>query len=387
VTRAPRMTFPLSWRGVAALLSCLTIAASAAAQQASAPSRPKPAQPSAAGPPWVKQAPPVATSSLPQQPSPTPSAPPPAQSTPPGATSAQTSAEAQLALGAVYGRSGRWADAQAAYAKAAADGSQQTRREALIALDRMILARESAGAWQQLRLGQMYEELGRWADAQAAYKSVLETGPPGMQAIAQERLRSIAENQEGMWERYAQPVLTAGGVAVVTVLGAILLYFVLGPPLGWLGRRRGRHRLVIGSFVPPTSESRIGSNFTEVVAAMHERMEAHFRPRIGIGDPKLPALVNSQSAELVEWIGTLNAPALPLLNWFAQKLNKPAYRISGFVASARTDVRVFAKLEHRGNSVGRWNKTVRIRDWFQCEQDLAYEILLTLKEYVDEHAS
>jgi hypothetical protein len=287
----------------------------------------------------------------------------------------------------MYERNGRLADAQAAFAKAAAEGSQQTRRAALTALDRVLLARESTGPWEQLRLGATYEELGRWSDAQAAYKSVLETGPPVMQKIAQERLRSIAEHQEGMWERYVQPVLTAGGVAVVTVLGAVLLYVVLGPPVGCLGRRRGRHRLVIGSFVSSTSESRIGSNFTEVMAAMHERMEAHFRPRIGIGDPKLPALVNSQSAELVELIGTLNAPAVPLLKWFAQKLNQPAYHISGFVASARTEVRVFAKLEHGGNTVGRWNKTVHVRDWFRSEQDLAYEILLRLKEYVDDHAS
>jgi tetratricopeptide (TPR) repeat protein len=293
-----------------------------------------------------------------------------------------------MALGTVYERNGRFAEAEVAFAKAAAEGSQQTRRAALAALDRVILARESAGPWQQLHLGEMYEEQGRWADAQSAYKSVLETGPAAMKTIAQQRLRSIAENQEGTWEHYVQPVLSAAGVAVVTVAGAVLLYVVLGPPVGWYGRRRGRHSLVIGSFVPSTSgQPRIGWNFTDVMAAMHERMEAHFRPRIGIGDPKLPALVSSQSAELVELIGTLNAPAVPLLNWFAQKLNQPAYRISGFVTSARTDVRVVAKLEHRGNTVGRWNKTVHVRDWFQCEQDLAYEILLTLKEYVDDHAS
>jgi hypothetical protein len=288
-----------------------------------------------------------------------------------------------------YERNGRLVDAEAAFAKAAVEGSQQTRRAALKALQQVILARESSGPWQQLRLGEMYEQEGRWSDAQAAYKSALETGPSALQAVAHQRLRSIAQHQEGIWERYIQPVLAAAGTVFVSIIGAILLYVVIGPPVAQYGRRRGRHRLAVAPFVPPSgAEPIIGSNMPDVLAAMYERVQTHFRPRIGLGDPKLPALVHSQSsAELIELIGGFNTSAVPLLSWFTRKLNQPAYTISGSIASTQAQIHVLAKLEHDGRTIGHWNRTVHVWDWFRSEQDLAYEILLTLKEYIDDHAS
>jgi hypothetical protein len=109
---------------------------------------------------------------------------------------------------------------------------------------------------------------------------------------------------------------------------------------------------------------------------MHERMETHFRPRIGLGDPKLPVLVQSQSAEVVELMSAVSSPAAPFLNWFFRTIRQPAYRVSGSIGSTNREVHVLAKLEHMGTTVGHWNKTFPVRDWFAGQQDLAYEVLL-----------
>jgi hypothetical protein len=309
---------------------------------------------------------------------------------PPQPSATDSGAQAQYQIGLVFERSGRFAEAEAAFSKAIAEGSDRTRHAALQALDRVILARESAGAELQSRLGEIYEREGRLTDAELAYTKALQDGPPAMRAEALRRLHAVVERRRGISQTYLAPIAPAWAAFVTAALAlafALLLVTALRYPLDAFGRWRGRDTLTILAFTQSSGAEAIGGTLTGVLEAMHERMAVHFRQRAALSNRPVPALAQSQSAELVALVSTVGAPAVPFVSWLVRRFRQPAYRVSGSVGSTALYVNVLARLEHAGATVARWNRTIPVDDWFTREQDLAYDILLTLKAYVDGHAS
>ncbi len=299
----------------------------------------------------------------------------------------EASAEAQLRAGLVYERGGRFAEAEAAFSKALQDGSPQTRLTALQALDRVILERESVEGELQLRLGEVFEDEGRLAEAEAAYVKVIESGPPAMRVEALRRIRHAVEQRESLYEKYLVPAGDAIVTALVYIVLVVLVVVICRRPMNAIGQRRGRHALTICAFAHSSGPLTVGATFTDVVEAMHERMALHFQKRTVLRNSTLPALAQSQSAQITEMVAAVSAPAVPFLHWLLKLLYQPAYQLSGSIESTTLHVNVLATLEHSGTTVERWSRSFPMNDWFVGQQDLAYEILLRLKEYVDGHAS
>jgi hypothetical protein len=302
------------------------------------------------------------------------------------ATDTEQAAGAIFRMGLVYERGGRFEEAEAAFAKAIEDGSSETRHAALEALDRVVLKRERADAEIQSKLGEVYESQGRLADAEAAYVKALEKGPPAMRLEALARIRRLVAQRDCVVDKYVNPAFEVVGKAFVYVLLALLLIEVVRRPLNVVGRRRGRHKLAIADFVYAAGPVTVGVTFRGVLEQMHGRMTVHFERRTILRNSTLPALAQSQSAELTEMVGAVSESAVPFVRWAMERLNQPGYQLTGSIECAARRVNVLAKLEQSGRIIGRWHRSFPANEWFTGQRDLAYEILLKLKEHVDEHA-
>jgi hypothetical protein len=113
----------------------------------------------------------------------------------------------------------------------------------------------------------------------------------------------------------------------------------------------------------------------------------HFQQRTILRNSTLPALAQSQSAALIDLVGAVNASAVPFLQWMARLTYQPKYQLSGSIECTARQVNIQAKLERAGTTIERWHRSFSTNDWFTGQRDLAYEILLKVKEHADGHAS
>jgi hypothetical protein len=298
-------------------------------------------------------------------------------------------AQAQVQIGEALERAGRLADAEAAFLKAAADGSVETRRVALAALERIVGTREAADSKRWLQLGQKYESEGLLSEAQAAYQKALDGGSPKVQALAYEKIHALSARRAGFVEAYWNPAWGTFVRGLVTVGMAILFVgvflVVLRPCVNRVGRFRGSASLSL--MVSPLPAAQItGTTFADVFSDMHESMKEHFRPRLFVRDRALPYLVRSQSSELADLVSSVDPNAAPFLGWLTKRLHQPAYRVNVAIEGTVRRVNALATLEHRGAQVARWNHVGSTSTWFNDEKDLAYAILIALKEHADAYA-
>jgi hypothetical protein len=291
----------------------------------------------------------------------------------------------QLKVGLMYEEGGRLVEAETAYAKALVDASPKTRDLALKALTRIIRLRGTASPETELRLADMYERLGRLGDAETLYGKVITTGTPDMRVEALQKIRKVIEQREGLYEKHVRPIGPPILKTLAAAIGLFILIQLLRPPLRWYGRRKHRNSLAISGFGKDNSVNQGG--FGDVLAGMHDSLARHFQPRDVIRSPKMPALVQSQSAEIFELLSGVNVSLVPFAKWMSTIVHQPAYRITGSVESTSWHINVRARLVHLGTTIAQWNRTFPLYYRFEREQDLAYEILLRLKEYVDAHAS
>ena len=298
-------------------------------------------------------------------------------------------ARVQFEIGATYEAGGRLAEAEAAYLKAAADGTEQIRYAALAKLLSVIRAREAAGTEQLRLLGKTYEEAGQFADAQAVYQKALEAASPDLQPALRRDLERVVAVRNGWLETYLRPFgkrsIQSALAAVAVAMICAALFFPVRTVVRIIGRRRGKTSLQL-SLSTPASQA-LGTAFPAVFERMHHQMEVHFRNRMFLRDRALPYLVSSQSADLVQLAGTVDPNAEKVLEWLRRQFHQPAYRVEVAIEATFRYVNAIVTLDHAGAHVARWNYTYSVSGWFSDEQDLAYEILIKLKEYVDAHAS
>lgn len=292
----------------------------------------------------------------------------------------ESAAARQLEIGQLYEKSGRFAEAETAYAKALGEGSIETQRAAKIALERVIWLREVLGPREQLLLAKVYEREDRFVEAEAAYAKVLESGPFEMREEAAGRLKALIERRNGPYANHVAPLMAGFVKSLIGLIALTGLIVLVRWPLQAWGHRKHRNSLAISGFVGGTHPE-VG--FVGALLAMRERMESHFRPRGAISTRAMPVLLNSQASDIVELASTVSAPAASLLKWMFGLVKQPAYRITGSIETTRREVNVRATLAHMGMTIGHWNRIIPMASWFAAEQDLAYEILITVKEHAD----
>ena len=297
--------------------------------------------------------------------------------------------DALLQLGELLQKDYRPRDAEAVYRQILAGNSgAAVKAEALRRLKSLIEFPSISSAGAQIALGNAYEQAGRLQDSEAAYAKALDEGLPIQRRKAIERLESVIERRETFYRKHLRPVWDASiNVAIPIVLLALLVLLV-GVPLQIVGRRFHRNTLRISDSWQAPGAATVGAGFGDTLIAMHERMAFYLRARSPLGSAgKMPMILQAQSPDFIDLVSAVNSSAGPIVRWCVKLWRQPSYLISGSTEATPNNVRVRVKLEHAGNTIALWTQIHALNRWFTSEQDLAYEILLTLKEYADANAA
>jgi len=283
---------------------------------------------------------------------------------------------------------GRSSDAEETYLEVLKAGDPQSRSAALDGLRRLLPPKDSGSGLVTLQAAQVLKKVGRWEDSEALYRQVLQTGTPEQRQAALAQIKSIASIRDSFQEEHVIPVWQAFLKIVVSVVGLIILIVPAGHVLKWFFRRRYRDRLCIRDFASTKAERSPGAAFGETLKLMHARMSTYSRPRTIVGqDGKMPVLLIASSSDVLDLITGVDESLLPFREWFSKVMNQPGYEISGWTEATWWNIKVCAKLEHSGQTIRQWTRTYPADEWFGAEQDLAYEIMLSLKEYTDAYAA
>jgi len=296
-------------------------------------------------------------------------------------------ADSLLSLARSLEGQGRSSDAQETYLEVLKAGDPQSRSAALDGLRRLLPPKDSGSGLVTLQAAQALKEVGRWGDSEALYRQVLQIGTPEQRQAALAQIKSIAGIRDSFQEEHVTPVWQAFLKIVVSVVGLIILVVPAGHVMKWFFRRRYRDFLSIGDFASTGGRSP-GAAFGETLKLMHARMSTYSRPRTIVGeDGKMPVLLIASSSDVLDLITGVDESLLPFREWFSKVMNQPGYEISGWTEATWWNIKVCAKLEHSGQTVHQWTRTYPADEWFGAEQDLAYEIMLSLKEYTDAYAA
>ena len=213
---------------------------------------------------------------------------------------------------------------------------------------------------------------------------MLQSGSPAQRQTALAKIKEIADIRGSFREEQLTPIWEAFLKILVSGVLLIMVVVPLGRFLKWFSRRRQKDRLSIRDFSGTEGERSPGARFGETLTLMHERMSIHFRQRTIVGDAgKMPVLLGSTSSDLLDLIADVNESVVPFTKWFSKVTRQPGYQISGWTEATWWKIKVCAKLDHSGETIRQWRKTYPLHDWFESEQDLAYDILVSLKEYTN----
>jgi len=94
-----------------------------------------------------------------------------------------------------------------------------------------------------------------------------------------------------------------------------------------------------------------GSTFPAAVAGLYDLVRYHFERSATIwvpGDPKLPLMVKSQTADIVELLAEAAPGARQLLAWLANQARRPEYALYSSLESDGTHAHLNVTLERRG---------------------------------------
>jgi tetratricopeptide (TPR) repeat protein len=283
---------------------------------------------------------------------------------------------------------GRSSDAEAAYLEVLKAGDPLSRPAALDALARLSAPKDSGSVAVVLDAAKVLEEAGQWEESEALYRQALQTGSPAQRQTALAKIKEIAAIRGSFREKQLSPTWDASLRALVMAVLLIALVVLVVAPLSqilkWFFRRLQRDRLSIGDFGGAAKERLPGATFRETLTLMHERMSTHFRQRAIVGDAgKMPVLLGSFSSDVLDLIVDVDESLVPFRKWFSKVTHQPGYKISGWTEATWWNIKVCAKLEHSGKAIRQWTKTYPLYQWFAWEQDLAYEVLISLKEYAN----
>jgi hypothetical protein len=130
------------------------------------------------------------------------------------------------------------------------------------------------------------------------------------------------------------------------------------------------------------------TGFGEIVAYMLDVMRYHFRARgLMRSQATLPVITSSQTAGTAGLMGLviLSGPD-PDLTRIQPESYRPEYALRVFWRPASRDS-IAVRLEKSGEILGLWDETITAADLVEKQKDLAYRVLIFLKEYIEnEHA-
>ena len=293
-----------------------------------------------------------------------------------------------LSLAKALEARGRSSDAEAAYLTVLKAGDPRSRSAALDGLARLSASKDTGGAAAMLDVARALEEAGRWEDSEAIYRQVLQSGSPTQRQVALARVKYVAKIRDSFWEKQVTPLGEAFLKVLVPAVLLLLLMIPVNRILKWFFSQRHRGLLSVGDFGHTDGAGAPGDTFGGTLKLMHERMSTHFRERTIVGGAGgMPVLLGSSSSDVLDLIAETNESLVPFQKWFSKVTRQPGYQIDGWTEATWRNIKVCATLEHSGKTISQWSRSYLLRDWFECEQDLAYEILIRLKEYTNDHAA
>jgi hypothetical protein len=287
---------------------------------------------------------------------------------------------------------GRDDEAAAIYFSVLNDVCPRFKSEALAGLTRVSEHARADTASALMDAANLLERAGRWEDSEALYQKVIATGSNDQRSAALRKLKAVADIRSSIAEEHLLPpwntFITGLVSGTILVLLIVCVAFPFGRIVKWISRRRQKNHLSIGSFGVAGDMLAPGRTFGDTLSLMYENMRSHSRPRTIVGDAgKMPVLLGSSSSVLLDLVGSASDSLLPLTKWLSTAMFQPGYRISGWTEATWWEVKVCAKLEHLGGTIRQWSRTYPLQTWFRSEQELAYEIVVSLKEYSDAHAA
>jgi hypothetical protein len=253
--------------------------------------------------------------------------------------------------------------------------------------------KKEAAAQDQLQLGKTYEEADQFKEAEAAYIKALESEQTRAEAL--EGIKRILQKRESFFQKYFwSPLKTSSTTFLPAILPVLLLigvYFLLKNPADKFGKWRGQNKLMIGKFTD-TTERKFGENIVEIFTATRMLMTEHYKPRALITKGiKMPYLLKSQTSRLVEIVESFAPKGWgKMISWLTEKLMQAEFTVRGTIQSSETHLDVFVILSRREEILRTWSRQMSISGapvLLDEQKDLAYEVLMYLKEYFEnEHA-
>jgi hypothetical protein len=135
------------------------------------------------------------------------------------------------------------------------------------------------------------------------------------------------------------------------------------------------------------TEKDLETGLGEIIASLLEMMRYHFKPRGPIrSQATLPLIISSQCAEIAEpaiLIAVADMGGEP-----EQIIPEQAeYIIRASMRSADINIRLTVRLEKSDKVLRVWDENFAAADQVEKQKDLAYKVLIFLKEYIqDEYA-
>ncbi|HVG19031.1 MAG TPA: metallophosphoesterase [Blastocatellia bacterium] len=248
--------------------------------------------------------------------------------------------------------------------------------------------KKEISALNQMRLGEIHEGNDQFKDAEAAFIKAYDSDSPMTRGAALASLRRVQGKQASAWNYYIfGPLGLSLSPKVASLLTLVVSLYVL-LLLWWLLRRQNRNRLEILPIVD-SSQNKLGSNFGEILATTLEMMRLHFKQRGPMrAGATLPVTAKSQTSEIADLAASF-APSGwgKAIAWVTRLANRPEYSIRGSLQSSGSDISIIVRLDRDGEVLGIWDETIAATGLFEKEKDLAYKVLIFLKEYIEhEHA-
>jgi hypothetical protein len=248
---------------------------------------------------------------------------------------------------------------------------------------------EVTPAAHQIEIGQTYENQDRLADAEKAYAKALESASGAEREMAKKCLSEVLTKEEGFRNKYVRPSLEEGksglrGLAETFLLLAVL--WIVGKMVRRVGEHFGKNKLQIGQFVDATGEGGAVA-LTEVLKNAVERVQEYYKPRdrFRLGSVSSLIIVDTPHAEeLVELVTeVVSSTSGKLVSFFTKGFFRPQYTISGMVQKSGFRYSFWIKLVHKGSVIEIWEQKFRANECPESPEQLAFEVAMYLKDWVE----
>lgn len=265
---------------------------------------------------------------------------------------------------------------------------------ALVALHSVVSSGQAPPA-NHTRVGHLYEDQKNWAAAEAAYAKALEVASSQDRAAAERDLQRVLAKKETLWDGYVAPFasrlydqIESWFTTLVTTVPVLALVWVVLLFARKVGARRGKNKLLIGTFVDATRVD-AGIVFAEILKNAIERVQEYYRPRdrFRFGAGSSMTLVESpEPGPLVELISEIvSAETGKVWAVIRKSYFRPQYRIAGTFQRIHGQYRVWLRLADSREIVGTWDRGYGAGQYGGGQEQLAFEVAMFVKDQVQTH--